>query len=130
MSPGSTIGTAELAARLAPLLSGEIASIGALDTALRHEDDPGYVVLYLDAKTEKQASVQQMLTLLRTAGEAPGQGGGLAEPFLKLQILLLQKVDTTLALRAMRRVEAGLVEGYRAQAEALDGVPGRALAKT
>lgn len=80
MNTRSSTAAGDLLQRLTPLISGETASIGALDTATQHEDDPGYVVLYRIAKTEKQASVQQMVSLLRMVGESPREAVGSRSP--------------------------------------------------
>jgi len=110
---------------LSPLIRLEIASIGAIESAIQHESDPGYVMLLHDTKTSKQASVEQMNTVLRLAGQTSVESGGVIEPVLRLQTVALQKASTTVLLRAMRLVESLLVDRYE---EARKDVAGLELA--
>ena len=104
----------ELTDLLSGLLRLEIASIGALASAAPHEHHAGYVMLFHEAKTSKQASGEQMNTVLRLAGRRPVETGGVIEPVLRLQTVALQKASTTVLLGAMRVVERTLVERYDA----------------
>jgi hypothetical protein len=101
-----------LAEALSALIHLEIASIGAILSATGHESNPGYVMLFHETKTTKQASVEQMSTVLRMAGEPRVESGGRVEPVLRLQTLGLQKASTTALLQAMRLVEVMLLERY------------------
>jgi hypothetical protein len=87
-----------LAAFLNPLIHRELAAIAATEAAVTRQTDPGYSFLYTESKLEKQANVTQMSTLLRLAGKG--------------QTALLQAVDTTATLRAMRMVGRELVQRY------------------
>jgi hypothetical protein len=111
----------EVAELLAPLVQMEIASIGAIMAASPREHDPGYVMLFHETKTGKQANVEQMNTLLRLTRTKQVESGGVAEPVLRLQTLALQKANTTAMLQAMRMVEEMLVARYRNAVEQLEG---------
>jgi hypothetical protein len=111
----------KLATEISPLIQLEIASIGAIESAAPREQDPGYVMLFHETKTGKQANVEQMNTLLRMAGKPQIESGGVAEPILHLQTLALQRANTTAMLAAMRIVEETLTARYR---EALPGLHG------
>ena len=80
----------EVAATIAPLARLEIASIGAILSASKREHDAGYVMLFHETKTGKQANVEQINTLLRLTRSAQVESGGLAEPALRLQTIALQ----------------------------------------
>jgi hypothetical protein len=118
-----------LATLLSPLIRLEIASIGAIEAAAPRETHPGYVMLFQETKTGKQANVEQMNTLLRIADRKQVEGGGLAEPFLHLQTRALQGVSATAMLQAMRLVEEMLVARYRDVVAELRGFERRALEK-
>ena len=105
----------------------EIASIGAIESAAHHEDDPGYTILLHATKTGKQANVEQMNTLLRMTGSSEIESGGLIEPVIRLQTLALQKANTTAMLQAMSLVEESLVAQYRETVPTLRGLGRRAL---
>jgi hypothetical protein len=111
-----------LADLLSPPIRLEIASIGAIESATSHESDPGYVMLFHETKTSKQASVEQMNTVLRLAGQRPVESGGVMEPVLRLQTLGLQKASTTVLLLAMRVVEHLLVHRYAEACKDLAGL--------
>ncbi len=112
---------AEVAQTVAPLIKLELASIGAIMASTGHEPHAGYVMFLHEAKTGKQANVEQMNTLLRLTGEKQVESGGLIEPVLRLQTLALQKTSTTAMLQAMRLVEETLVARYREAAAKLRG---------
>ena len=107
---------------LAPLIRLEMASIGAIETAVGHESHPGYVMLFHEAKTSKQASVEQLSTLLRLAERPRVKSGGMIEPMLRLETLALQKASTNALLGAMRLVESTLVDRYAQAASKLSGL--------
>jgi hypothetical protein len=113
--------------KLQTLIRLEIASIGAIESAAHHEADPGYTILFHATKTGKQANVEQMNTLLRTADESEVESGGLIEPVIRLQTLALQKANTTAMLQAMSLVEESLVAKYRDTAPTHHWVERRAL---
>ncbi len=119
----------ELAARLAPLIARELASIGAIDAARRGQTDPGYSILYHESKEDKQAAVGQMMSLVRMAGEQPTMDGGWVEPVLKAQTRAAQALSTTVTLRGMRVVEDALVDAYRPLLDVLDGTALEAMAR-
>ena len=112
----------ELADRLSPLIQMEIASIGAIESAGPREANPGYTVLFQDAKQGKQANVEQMNTLLRLVGKKQVESGGVLGPILHLQTLALQRTNLTALLAAMRLVEETLVARYRDALPSLDGL--------
>ena len=118
-----------IASIIAPLVKLEIASIGAIMAAAPREEDAGYVMLFHETKTGKQANVEQMNTLLRLTGADQVESGGLTEPVLRLQTLALQKASTTAMLQAMRLVEETLVARYGAAAHQLDGFEREAMMK-
>ncbi len=106
--------------RLAPLIRLEVASIGALESAIAHESAPDFVVLFQDTKTAKQANVVQMATVIRSGGGAPEESGGILKPLLKAQAAVLDSLSLSATLRSMRLTEAGLVTAYAAALEAAD----------
>jgi hypothetical protein len=112
----------DLADLLSPLIQHEIASIGAIDSATAHESHAGYVMLFQETKTSKQASVKQMNSVLRLAGQREIDSGGVIEPALRLQTLALQKASTTMLLGAMRVVEDLLVGRYAEASKDLAGL--------
>jgi len=116
-----------LAERISPLIRFEIAGIGAIETAIAHEKHPGYVMLLQEAKSSKQASVEQMGTLLRIAAQPRVHGGGVMEPVLRLEALALQMAGTSALLGAMRTVESILLTQYADAREVLAGREHRAV---
>ena len=114
---------------LQPLIRSEVATIGAIETVMHHQKEPGYVVLHQATKTGKQANVEQMVTLLRLHGQQPSEQGGPIESILKLQSLLLQQVSTTATLGAMRIVQEDLVAHYRDVHARVDGLAREALTR-
>jgi hypothetical protein len=116
-----------LADLLSPLIRLEIASIGAIESASIHESHAGYVMLFHETKTSKQASVEQMNTVLRIAGQRPVESGGLIEPLLRLQTLGIQKASTTALLGAMRVVEKLLLDRYADARKDLAGLERAAI---
>jgi hypothetical protein len=108
--------------KLSPLIRLEMASIGAIESATGHESHAGYVMLFHETKTTKQASVEQMNTVLRLAGQPRVKSGGLIEPVLRLQTLGLQKASTTALLGAMRLVENVLLDRYAETSKDLEGL--------
>jgi hypothetical protein len=110
-----------LADELQPLIRLELASIAAIDRVAPDEEQPGYVWLLRASKNGKQANVEQMTTLLRMAGQQPAQGGGMLKPLLEAQTLMLHKLSTPAALKAMRTVQEELVARYRAAHAKLTG---------
>jgi len=117
-----------LAEVLSPLIRAEIAGIAAIDTALAHEKHPGYVVLFQDARTTKQASVEQMSVVLRRAGLRPQESGGLMQPVLRLQSAALSRMSTTALLRALRTAEQSLLARYADGGERLGDLARETLA--
>src|SRR6185503_18362975 len=91
----------ELTEALNPLIHRELATIGAIDTVMPRESHPGYVILMRAAKLGKQASVEQMASMIRAAGAQPAESGTPVEALLKLQSALARRIGTTPVLRAM-----------------------------
>ena len=116
-----------LADALSPLIRTEIASIGAIESLGPREADPGYTILFHDAKQGKQANVEHMNTLLRIAGKTQVETGGMLEPILHLQSLALQRANLTLLLSAMRIVEESLVARYRELLPSLHGLARKSM---
>ncbi|HEX9163617.1 MAG TPA: hypothetical protein VF980_18060 [Thermoanaerobaculia bacterium] len=119
----------ELADLLNPIIYREIASIGAIDTAMRHEDNPGYVVLFRSAKSGKQANIEQMTAMLRVEGMTPVTSAAAIESLLKLQAAVMEWLGTTPMLRAMRIVEAEIAAHYDAAYGRLDGMYQKSIEK-
>jgi hypothetical protein len=113
--------------KLSPPIQLEMASIGAIESATGHESHAGYVMLFQETKTTKQASVEQMNTVLRLAGQPRVTSGGLIEPVLRLQTLGLQKASTTALLSAMRVVENLLLDRYAEASKDLTGLERQAV---
>ena len=110
-------------------IARELATIGAIDTVTPRETHPGYVMLLRAAKLGKQASVEQMSSMIRFAGAQPAQSGTPVEAMLKLQSALARRIGTTPVLRAMRLAEMELVRAYEEVYDRLDGVFQRGLEK-
>ncbi|HKO57380.1 MAG TPA: hypothetical protein VJ276_16010, partial [Thermoanaerobaculia bacterium] len=119
----------ELAALLDPLIVRELATIGAIDTVMPRERHPGYVTLMRAAKLGKQASVEQMASMIRVAGVQQAGSGGPIEVMLKLQSALARRIGTTPVLRAMRLAEAEIVRAYGDAYDRLDGIFQKGLEK-
>jgi hypothetical protein len=114
---------------LNPILYRELASIGALDSAISREDKPGFVELFLAAKYGKQASVGQMMSILRAEGETPVVSGGVVEAVLKMQTVVAEWMGTIPTLTAMRLVETDIVAHYERAYDELDGTYKKAIEK-
>lgn len=100
----------------------EIASIGALEAAIAAEKHPGYVTLFREAKSDKQAAVEQLATLARRSGAPPTESAFLAEGILKAETRLAS-ARRTLLFDALRAAENTLVEEYtRLAAEQPEGL--------
>jgi hypothetical protein len=112
----------ELAELLNPIIYRELATIGAIDSAMMREDHPGYVVLMRSAKSGKQANIEQMTSMLRMEGLAPVTKATAVESLLKMQTVVAEWLGTTPTLRAMRYVEAELVAHYEPLIGQFDGV--------
>lgn len=96
------------------LVEAEIAAIGGIDGAIARQKEPDYTTLFHDSKDGHQANVGQLRALLKRRGsDGPLRGGSLVGFLLRAQTELLQSVNTSATLRAMRGVEAGLRERYR-----------------
>lgn len=114
---------------LDPLIERELAGIGAIDTVLPRERHPGYVTLLRAAKLGKQASVEQLSTMIRAAGGQPAESATAAEAVLKMQASLAKSIGTTPVLRAMRLAETELVAAYADVYDRFDGIEQRGLQK-
>ncbi|HEX8155571.1 MAG TPA: hypothetical protein VF698_20730 [Thermoanaerobaculia bacterium] len=119
----------ELRALLDPLIVRELATIGAIDSVMPRETHPGYVMLMRATKLGKQASVEQMATMIRVAGVQPAESAGPIEAMLKLQSATARRIGTTPVLRAMRLAELELASAYADAYGRLDGVFARGLLK-
>ena len=114
---------------LNPLIRQELATIGAIDTVMPRETKPGYVMLMRATKLGKQASVEQLSAMIRSAGGLPAESGGPFEPMLKVQSGLARSIGTTPVLRAMRLAETELVRSYAAVYDRLNGIFRKGLEK-
>ncbi len=121
MTTETTFAADGLCERLAPLIRLEIASIAAIDVAIAGESAPDYVVLLHDAKTAKQANVEQMATVIRAAEQFAQETGGLLKPLLKAQAMVLERLSRTATFRAMRLTEVELIGRYFAALQAAHG---------
>src|SRR3954447_9484752 len=121
--------TPELTALLNPLIYRELATIGAIDTVMPREKHPGYVMLMRATKLGKQASVEQLASMIRYAGEQPAESAAPVEGMLKLQSALARRIGTTPVLRAMRLAEAEIVRAYGDVYDRLDGIFQKGLEK-
>ena len=115
---------------LAPLLTREIAAIAAVEAAIAAEKYPDYVVMYQATKTGKQASVEQMATLIRRRGGIPPEHGGLRKYVLKTQSAIAERIaGTTATLRTMRAAEVSLLKLYTEAITQVEGFARPALRK-
>lgn len=90
---------------------GELASIGALDAALAAEKDPGYVVLFRELRSDKQAAIEQLATLMRMGGSSPAERAS-REPAAKAEARGVSP-NRPRELEALRRTENERIEDYR-----------------
>jgi hypothetical protein len=120
---------AELISLLNPLIYRELATIGAIDTVMPRESNPGYVMLMRAAKLGKQASIEQMASMIRFARGQPAESAAPVEAMLKLQSALARRIGTTPVLRAMRPAETEIVRAYEAAYDRLDGIFKKGLEK-
>ena len=128
-----TVGEARqlsLQRQLEPLVTREMYGIAAIDTAIAHERAPDYVVMFQDARSGKQANIEQMATLIRIQGGTPDERGGVRKVLTKAQAGIAARVSTTATLRAMRNAEIELVTLYSDAVGRVDGLARRALRKT
>lgn len=91
---------------LQPLIVQEIIGISALDAAIAGEHSPGYVVLFQEARTEKQANVEQMATVLRMAGTTPDETATVREFVARTQSRAAEALGGTAATLKMLRHNA------------------------
>jgi len=99
--------------QLTSLILHEVAGISALEAAIAAEDSPGYVVLFQDAKVDKQANIEQLATLIRMAGSVPSESAAFRQLVQKSQARLAEKVGgTAAALRTMRVSAKELLKSY------------------
>jgi hypothetical protein len=119
-----------LAWQLEPLITREIAGIAAIDAAIAHESAPDYVVMFQAAKDGKQASVDQMATLVRMQGDTPDEQAGVRKALTKTQTAIASRLSTTMTLKAMRLVEIELVALYSDAVRQADGLARHALRKS
>jgi hypothetical protein len=102
----------ELITLFNPLVYRELAAIGAIDTAIPSEDDPGYVTLHRAAKQGKQANVEQMSALIRSVGGQPVQTAKALQAMLKMQTTVTKFIGTIPTLTAMRLAQLELTAAY------------------
>lgn len=119
----------ELVSLLNPLIAREIATIGAIDTVMPRERHPGYVILMRATKIGKQASIEQLASMIRVAGVQPAESAGPIEAMLKLQSAMARRIGTTPVVRAMRLAEMEIVSAYADAYDHLDGIFQRGLQK-
>ena len=110
------------------LVAREISGITAIDTAIPHAS-PDYVVMFHDAKMEKQANVEQMATLIRMRGATPNERARARKTLMRTQAAITSRLSTTLALRSMRLAEIELVTLYAEAVNSADGLARRGLGK-
>ena len=89
--------------QLEPLVTREISGIAAIDTAIAHERAPDYVVMFQDARSGKQANIEQMATLIRMQGGTPDERGGVRKALAKTQAGIAARVSTTATLQCDAR---------------------------
>src|SRR3954452_15509850 len=119
----------ELTTLLNPLIVRELATIRVFDTAAPRERHPAYVILMRAAKLGTQASVEQMMNMIRVAGVQAAESAAPIEAILKLQSALARRIGTTPVLRAMRLAEAEIVRAYGDAYGRLDGIFQKGLEK-
>lgn len=119
---------ASLQMDLDALVALEISGIAAIDTAIPHAS-PDYVVMFHDAKMEKQANVEQLATLVRMRGATPNERARVRKTLTRTQAAITSRMSTTLALRAMRLAEIELVTLYAEAVNGADGLVKRGLGK-
>jgi len=119
--PIVTVPPAELEQRLQPLIRAELASLTGILAAEPRLDEPEYVFLLHASKMSKQASVEQMVAMLRSVGLTPADKAPVAAGMMALQTSLLAAMGRSPLLRAMRAVEGGLIEMYREAHESFAG---------
>ncbi len=127
-----TVGEATRASverQIGSLIKREISGIAAIDTAIAHESAPDYVVMFQDAKSGKQANVEQMVTLVRMQGGTPDERGGVRKALTRAQAGVASRLGTTMTLQAMRRAEIELVTLYADAVGRSEGVAKGALRK-
>src|SRR4051795_1586121 len=112
---------------LDPLIYRELATIGAIDTVTPRESHPGYVILLRSAKITKQASIEQMASMIRAAGAQPVESAAPIEAMLELQSALARRLGTTPMLRAMRLAEAEIERAYGEVIDRFDGIHRKGL---
>lgn len=112
MSDAKTAGIAALAETVGDCIREEMVSIGAINEAIRGEKDPGYVVLLRDAKSQKQAAVEQLSTLFRMSGQNPPESALLLEEVKEVEARVAG-FGRTSVLGALRTAEGKLVDRYR-----------------
>jgi hypothetical protein len=112
------------------LITGEIASIAAIDTAIAAEYRPDYVVMYQATKTGKQSNVEQMAALIRRCGGVPPEHGGFRRYVLKSQSAIVGRIaGTTAALQGMRADELRLLKHYTETIQRVEGMQRDGLRK-
>ncbi|HEV7921184.1 MAG TPA: hypothetical protein VGR02_10395, partial [Thermoanaerobaculia bacterium] len=122
-------GEPDVTALLNPLIYRELATIGAIDSVMPRESNPGYVMLMRATKLGKQASIEQLAAMIRFAGAQPVESAAPVEAMLKLQSVLARRIGTTPVLRAMRVAEAEIVRAYGDVYDRLDGIFQKGLEK-
>jgi hypothetical protein len=125
----SDLKRASLARQLEPLITREIAGIAAIDAAIARESAPDYVVMFQDAKSGKQANVEQMATLIRMGGGTPDERGGIRKSLTRAQAGIASRLSTTMTLKAMRLAELELVTLYADGVRQAESLARRALTK-
>jgi hypothetical protein len=119
---------ASLQHQLEPLVAREISGIAAIESMIPHAS-PDYVVMLQSTKTNKQANVEQMATLVRMQGGTPDETGGFRKTLTHAHAAISSRVSITATLRVMRAAEIELVALYSDALSGADGVLKRALTK-
>jgi len=119
---------ARLQTTLERLTRREVTGIAAIDVAIAHEA-PDYVVMLHDAKHSKQASIEQMATLVRMDGGVPDERGGVRKAVTRAQLAVAARLSTTATLRSMQFAEVELVSLYTDAVGYAESLARRALTK-
>lgn len=122
---GQRTGVASLAERIEPLIARQLVGINALDAAIPRQTAPDYGYLYVELRSEKLASLAQLIALLRMHGLPARSDPRALEMVIKAQTWISQAVSTSMTIRALRTAEAELVNTC---ARALNGAKGPAFA--
>jgi hypothetical protein len=120
----ATTRAAAVAQKIEPLIARELVGINSLDAAIARQTAPDYGYLYQELRSEKLASLAQLIAVLRMHGLPVQSDPRALEMLMKAQTWASQALSTPLTLRALRNAEAELVN---ACAKAVNGARGPEL---